>query len=171
MWKEFTKLNTHKWIPMLESLVDNYNDSYHRTIKMKPNQVKNNESKVKITMRVNKNTNSDSKFKVGDFVRISKAKGIFAKGYTFNWSEELFKVKEVKTSVPVSYVLVDTADDPIVGTFYDQELKKTKIPDYARIEKVIKKKVENGQKMIRVKWKGYDNKFNSWVLASQSEKL
>lgn len=171
MWKEFTRLNTQKWIPMLQKLVDSYNDTYHRTIKMKPSQVKNNVDKVRNLLKVDKKENVDSKFKVGDIVRVSKAKGIFEKGYTFNWSEELFKVNTVKTSVPVSYVLVDMGDDPIKGTFYDQELKKTKIPDYARIDKIVQRKVHKGRKMVRVKWKGYDNKFNTWELAKDIEKL
>jgi len=163
MWKEFTRLNTQHWVPLLPELIEKYNNSYHRTIKMKPIEVQKHENKVKVLLRTEKNANSLSKYKVGDIVRVSRSKGIFEKGYKFNWSEELFKVSEVHTSTPVTYSLVDMRNEPIKGTFYNEELKKTKIPDYARIEKVIAKKKVKGQLMLRVKYKGYDNSFNQWI--------
>ena len=98
------------------------------------------------------------KFKVGDRVRISKYKNIFAKGYTPNWSEEVFVIKKVKNTVPWTYVINDLKGEEIMGTFYEKELQKTS-QDQFRIEKVIKRK---GDKMY-VKWKGYDNSFNSWI--------
>ena len=100
----------------------------------------------------------DFKFKVGDHVRISKYKNIFAKGYTPNWSEEVFVIKEVKNTVPWTYVINDLNGEEIIGTFYEKELQKTNQQTF-RIEKVIKRK---GNKLY-VKWKGYDNSFNSWI--------
>ncbi|KAF2345825.1 Chromo domain-like, partial [Trinorchestia longiramus] len=99
--------------------------------------------------------------KTGDIVKISKSKGIFEKGYKFNWSEELFKIKKKISSDPVTYCLEDMAGEEIKGSFYNEELSK--IPNYARIEKVLNKKSINGLTYLRVKWKGYDNRFNSWV--------
>lgn len=171
MWKEFTRLNTHNWLSIIEDLVDNYNNSYHRTIKMKPTEVKNNVDKVKSLLSVDKNANRNSKFKVDDIVRISKSKGIFEKSYKFNWSEELFKVSKVNTSVPVTYSIVDLNNEAIRGTFYNEELKKTKIPDYVRIDKIIARKKVNGVPMIRVKYKGYDNSFNQWIPLSDTQKF
>ena len=100
----------------------------------------------------------DPKFKVGDHVRISKFKNIFTKGYAPNWSEETFVIKTIKNTVPWTYVLNDLNGDKIIGTFYEEELQKTNQKEF-RIEKVIKKK---GNKLY-VKWKGYDNSFNSWI--------
>ena len=93
----------------------------------------------------------DPKFKVGDHVRISKYKNIFAKGYTPNWSEDLF-VSKIKNTVSCTYVINDFNGEEIPGTFYEKELQKTNQQEF-RIEKVVKRK---GDKFF-VKWKGYDN--------------
>ena len=96
----------------------------------------------------------EPKFKVGDHVRISKYKNIFAKGYTQNWSKEVFVVSTIKDTVPWTYVISDLNDEIITGSFYEKELQKTsqEIP-------LIKGK---GNK-LHVKWKGYDNSLNSWI--------
>ena len=100
----------------------------------------------------------DPKFKVGDRVRISKYKNIFAKGYTPNWPEEVFVIKEVKNTIPRTYVINELNAEEIIGAFYEKELQKTNQQRF-RTEKVIKKK---GSKLY-VKWKGYDNSFNGWI--------
>ena len=100
----------------------------------------------------------EPKFKVGDHVRISKYKNIFAKGYTPNWSEEVFVIKKVKNTVPWTYIINDLSDKEIIGTFYEKELQKSNQKEF-RIENVIRKK---GDKLY-VKWKGHDNSFNSWI--------
>ena len=100
----------------------------------------------------------NSKSKVGDHVRISKCKIIFAKGYTPNSSEEVFVIKKVKNTVPWTYVINDLNGEEIIGTFYEKELQKTNQQEF-RIEKVIKRK---GDKLY-VKWKGYDSSSNSWI--------
>ena len=100
----------------------------------------------------------DPKFKVGNHVRISKYKNIFAKRYTPNWSEEVFIVSKIKNTVPWTYVINDLNGEEIIGTFYEKELQKTNQQEF-RIEKVIKRK---GDKLY-VKWKGYDSSFNSWI--------
>ena len=86
-----------------------------------------------------KNNNKDPKFKVGDRVRTSKYKNIFAKGYTPNWSEEVFVIKKVKNTVPWTNVINDLNGEKITGTFYEKELQKTSQEEF-RIEKVIKRK-------------------------------
>ena len=98
----------------------------------------------------------DVKFKVGDSVRISKYKNIFAKGYVPNWSEEVFVVSKIKETVSWTYVIRDPNGEEIVGTFHEKELQKTDQEEF-RIEKVIKRK---GNKLYD-KWKGYDNSFSS----------
>ena len=91
-------------------------------------------------------------------LRISKQKNIFAKGYTPNWSEEAFAVNKIKNIVPWTYVINDLNGEEIIGTFYQKELQKTNQKKF-RIEKVIKRK---GHKLY-IKWKGYNNSFNSCI--------
>ena len=98
------------------------------------------------------------KFKVGGHVRISKYKNISAKGYTPNWSEEVFIINKFKNTVPWTYTISHLNGEKITGSFYKKELQKTN-PEKFRIEKIIEKK---GNKLY-VKWKGYDNSFNSWI--------
>ena len=108
----------------------------------------------------NENSNKkDPKFKVGDHVRISKYKSIFANGYTSNWSEEVFVISNIKNTVPSTYVISDLNGEEITAGFYEKELKKTNQKKKKRIEKVLKSK---GNKLY-VKWKGYHNRFNSWI--------
>ena len=83
--------------------------------------------------------NKDLKYKVGDIVRISKIKNIFAKGYTLNWSEEVFMIENLKTTVPWRYVINDPNGEEIIGTFYEKELQNTNHKIFG-IEKVIKRK-------------------------------
>ena len=131
-----------------------YNNKKYKTIKIKPIDVKDN-----TYIDFNKDVNDNNpKFKVGDHVRISKHKNIFAKSYTRNWSEETFGIKKIKNTVPWTYVVQDLNGEEITGTFYEEELQKIEQQEF-RIEKVIRKK---GDKLY-VKWKGYDNLFYSWI--------
>ena len=89
-------------INKLDDIVNEYNNTYHRTIKMKPVDVEDN-TYIDFEKEVN---DKDPKLKVGDHVRISKYKNIFGKGYTPNWSEEIFVIKKVKNAVPWTYVFM-----------------------------------------------------------------
>ena len=108
-------------------------------------------------MKLPHSNDKDPKFKVVDHVRISKCKNIFAKGYTPNWSEEIFIIKKVKDTTPWTYVINDLNDDEIIGTFSEKELQKTNQQEF-RIGKVIRRK---GDK-LHVKWKVYDSSFLDW---------
>ena len=121
---------------------------------MKPVDVKDN-TYIDFKKEVN---DKDPRFKVGNHARISKYQNIFAKGYTPNWSEEVFVVGKIKNTVPWTYVINDFNDEEIVGTFYKKELHKTNQKEF-KMEKVIKRKDK-----LYVKWKGYDNSFNSWKI-------
>ena len=105
------------YIDKLVDVVNEYNHTYHRTIKMKPIDVKDN-TYIDFGKAVN---DKDSKFKVGNHVRISKYKNIFAKGCTPNWSEEVFVIKKIKDTVPWTYVINDLNGEEIIGTFYEKE--------------------------------------------------
>ena len=154
IYKYMTSISKNVYIDKLDDIVDKYNNTYYTTIKMKPAHVKDN-TYINADKEIN---NKDPKFKVGDRVRISKYKNIFAKWYMPNWSEEVFVIKKVKNTVPWAYVINYLNGEEIMGTFYEKELQKTNQEEF-RIEKVIKRK---GNK-IYVKWKGYNNSFNSWI--------
>ena len=106
----------------LDDIIHKYNNKKHRTIKMKPIDVKGN-TYINFGKEVNDN---DPKFKVDDYMRISKNKNIFAKSYTPNWSEEVFVIKEIKNAVPWTYVINDFNCKKIIGTFYENELQNYK---------------------------------------------
>ena len=143
--KHMTAVSKNVYIDKLDDIVNEYNNTYHRTTKMKPIEVKDN-TYIDSIKEVH---DKDSKFRVGNHVRISKYKNIFPKGYTPNWSEEGFLIKEVKNTVSWTYVINDLNGEEIIETFYQKELQKPNQEEF-RIEKVIKKK---GDKLY-VKWKG-----------------
>ena len=148
-YKYMTSISKNVYINKLDDIVNEYNNTYNTTIKMKPMDVKDN-TYINASKKI---YYKDPKFKVGDRVRISKYQNIFGKGYMPNWSEEVFVIKKVKNTVPWTYGTFG-----IIGTFYEKELQKTNQEEF-RIEKVIKRK---GNK-IYVKWNGYNNSFNSWI--------
>ena len=148
IFKHMTAVSKNVYFDVLDDIVNKYNNTVHRSIKMKP---------IDVTSDSYAEYNEDSnvtkpKFKVGDHVRISKYKNIFAKGYTQNWSEEVFVVSKIKNTVPWTYVVSDLNGEEITGSFYEKELQKTSQEKF-RIEKVLKRK---GDKLY-VKWKGYNN--------------
>ena len=119
--------------------------------------MKSIEIKIK-PIDVTSDSYSKPKFKVGDHVRIWKHEIIFAKGYTQNWPAEVFVVSKIKSTVPWTYVISNLNGEPITGSFYEKELQKTSQERF-RIEEVLKRKGDQSY----VKWKGYDNSFNSWI--------
>ena len=110
IYKYMTSISKNVYIDNLDDVVGEYNNAYHRTIKMKPVDVEDN-TYIDFEKEVN---DKDPKFKVGDHVRISKYKNIFAKGYTPNWSEEVFVIKKVKNAVPWTYVINDLNGEEII---------------------------------------------------------
>ena len=161
IYKNFTLNNNTIWINDLDKLVNEYNNSYHRSIKMKPIDAskKSNENNVRNNLYNFKYTNKKPKFSIGDRVRVSLLKNTFEKSYTSNWSQEIFIIDDIKTSNVHYYFLKDLQGEKIDGSFYEQELLKTKQNDLYIIEKIIKKV---GNKYL-VKWKNYPDKFNSYV--------
>ena len=142
-----TAISKNVYFDVLDDIVNKYNNTVHRTIKMKPIDV-TSDSYAEYNEDSNK---KDLKFKVGDHVRISKYKNIFAKGYTQNWSEEVFVVSKIKDTVLWTYVISDLNGEPIAGSFYEKELQKAS-QEKLRIEKLLKEKVinctSNGKGMV-----------------------
>ena len=115
IYKHMTSISKNVYIDKLDDIVNEYNNTYHNTIKIKPIDVKDN-TYINTDKEIN---DKDPKFKVGDHVRTSKYKNIFAKGFTPNWSEEVFVIKNIKDTVPWTYVINDLNGDEISGTFYE----------------------------------------------------
>ena len=125
VYKHMTTVDKNVYFNVLDDIVDKYNNTYHGSIKMKPKDVTDD------SFVYNEESNKkDSKFKVGDNVRVSS---------------------------PWTYIITDLNVEETMGIFYEKELQKTDQKEF-RSEKVIKKK---GDKLY-VKWKSYDNSFNSW---------
>ena len=151
IYKCMTSISKNVYIDKLYDIVNECDNTYHRTIKMMLIDITyiNTDKEV---------IDKDPKFQVGYHGIISKYKNIFAKDYTPNWSKEIFVIKRVKNTVSWTYLINDLNSEEIIGTLYEKELQKTNKEEF-RIEKVVKKK---GNKLY-VKWKGYNNSFNSWI--------
>ena len=121
LYKHMTATGKNVYYDVLDDVVK-YNNTNHSTIKMKPIDVKNNKR-----VYIDEHNEKHSRFKVGDKVRISKFKNIFAKGYTPNWSKEIFIVDKLNDTVPDTYNLKYLNDEEIIGSFYDQELQITNL--------------------------------------------
>ena len=131
LYKHMTAIGKNVYYDVLDDVVNKYNNTKHSTIKMKPIDVRDTTKSSSLQRNNNKRVYIDehnekrSRFKIGDRVRISKFKNIFAKEYTSNWSKEIFIVDKINDTVPYTYNLKDLNDEEIIGSFYDQELQKT----------------------------------------------
>ena len=177
MWKQFTVQNSTEYISFLPRLVEEYNNTKHRSIGMTPAEAskKKNESSVFLKLYGDLRVKPGlPKYKVGDRVRISKYKrSVFDKGYTPNWTEEIFVVDTVVYTDPITYKLKDLSGEEILGSFYEQELLRSEqsVDGPFRIEKVIRKNPKGKNTKVLVKWSGYPEKFNSWVDAKDLKDL
>jgi hypothetical protein len=171
MWRYFTEKQTNKWIDIIDDLIDSYNNTYHSSIKIEPINVNlENEDKIYENLYGFKKNEGDSsflkkfKFSFGDFVRLSKIKKTFEKGYTRNFTREVFQVDKIKATNPVSYNLVDMKSEKLIGSFYEQELQKVENKQRAFvIDKILKTKISKNKKLYFVSWKDYSSENNSWV--------
>jgi hypothetical protein len=160
MYKYFTANNTRRYIDVLDNMVKIYNNTVHHSIKMTPVEASltKNEGIVNYNLYGTQTPLGSPKYKVGDRVRITVKKGVFDKGYTPRWTEEVFSISKVQYTDPPTYKIKDSAGEEMIGTFYEQELQVIE-QEVFRIEKVIRSK---GDKSL-VKWLGYPESCNSWV--------
>jgi hypothetical protein len=165
-----TAKKSNGFIDVLQKIVDAYNETEHSTIGMAPNEVgDHNQSEVFDELYEAKGPvavwqGKKTPLEIGDVVRIAKARGAFERGYTPNWTKELFKISLVVADVrPVVYRLVDMSGEAIQGTFYRQELQKVKDKKVYDVEKVMRTRKKGTKKQYLIKWMGYPDTFNSWV--------
>ena len=155
--------DSNRYIDVIQDIVKGYNRSFHRTLKMAPSEVsENNLPKKKLEERKTLKT----PLKKGDFIRIQRKKGHWEKGATSNWTREVFKISRVKrTPSTFIYRIEDLLGEPISSVHYPAEVMKVSEPKLYKVEKVIKSRVnpKTKRKELFVKWLGYSDKFNSWI--------
>ena len=176
MWKFFTANNTYRYLDVLDDLLFAYNHTKHRTIGMPPADVKV-EHEEELWKRMYPNYGDAStvakKAKLGDPIRLSRAKQTFERGYVPNWTEEIFKISGLsKGANKMVYKVRDWLGEPIQGVFYPEEVQRVvRQPDKKfAIEKILKKKKVGRALTYLVKWQGLPEKFNSWVSAKDVDK-
>jgi Integrase core domain/Chromo (CHRromatin Organisation MOdifier) domain len=165
LYRYFTAKHTNRWIDVLQSLINTYNKSFHRTIGMAPNDVTSDNAQQVAERMYPLKVVPKFKFQLGDTVRITIYKHVFVKGYIQNWTNEVYTISERHESNPPTYTITDLVGEEIKGRFYEQELQmvvKTEEDEYI-VEKVLKTRKRNGRLEHYVKWYGYDDKFNSWT--------
>jgi len=191
LYRYFTHQNTKRWVDVIQPLVNAINNSLNSSIGMRPVDVNfdnaiylKNKLKANAKQKFNKRKYNLQHFKVGDMVRIEKYKHAFEKGYSPNFTYEIFSVCMVRTSTrPITYKLIDTKGNILDGWFYSQELSLVRVPKKSQtgrinninrhvqrddeqtwtIEKIINHKKKHGVDYSYVKWKGFEDKFNSWI--------
>lgn len=165
MWRYLTSENTLSYVDVLPELVYGYNHAYHRSIGISPVQVTpGNEEQVWQRLYGEDKKRLKFRYRVGDSVRISKARSTFSKGYEKGWTEEIFTISRQLKQNPVVYKLSDYEGKQLDGTFYEPELQQVlKTSDVYTIEKIISKRKRGKKLWYYVKWLGYPKSMNSWV--------
>ena len=115
---------------------------------------------------VAKDSTDKAKFKVGDYVRISRIKNVFEKSAYANWTRAIYRVREIKHTQPVTYLLTEHDGEPIDGGFYAEELQLTDAPEEFEVEAILKERKVKGKKQYFVKWLGYEHSADSWIDAN-----
>ena len=161
-----------RFIDKLGDMVSAYNHTKHSSTGFAPVEV-NRANAEEVFVRLyekGKCRERSALFDKGNHVRITKARGVFDRGYTPNWTREIFVVDRVlRWNHPVVYTLVDLAGEPVLGTFYHQELQRVEKPTVFNIERVIRWRGRGPQREALVKWEGYPESMNSWVPESDFE--
>lgn len=170
LWKIFTQREKYVFTDgTLQDVVDAYNHTYHRSIKMRPIDVTQDR-----VLEVYNNLYHNAEFwrgdkshtiKVGDYVRISREKGRYEKGYHWNWSEEIYRVIKIIRHPVAVYELEDLDGDMLKGRFYKEELQKVKKPDKFKIAYIVDTKGKGARRQQLVHWRGYPVKSRSWIPA------
>ena len=162
MFKLLTKTQTHRWIDVLQKVMDTYNSKRHSVIKMSPNEAWKHPNEIIDDEAYDGDVEEEDekpRFKLGDYVRVSRVKGTFEKGFDMSFTPEVFQISGINHTHPVTYQLTDMKREPLEGTFYEQEMKLTKLKNYALVESVLERK----KGKVKVKYMGWPDEFNEWL--------
>ena len=173
LYKYFTANGTHRYIDVIQPLIDRYNSTKHRSIGFTPSDARKPSNHQQVfknlySKKVKQFLHKKPKFEEGDKVRLAVKKDRFEKAYIINWSDKIYTIKEIKHTNPTTYTVEDDKGKEHKGAFYEQELQKTNV-DYFRIEKILKYKKINGKQYALVKWMEYDE--NTWEPVEEIQKL
>lgn len=162
MYREFTTNKSYRWYDMLDDLTRVYNNNVHRTISMKPADVRYEHREQLQKIYAAKHATQKRRkvrFEIGDCVRVSGQKMDFEKSFTPNWSSELFYVIKINNTLPVTYQLADSDGISIAGCYYTEELSKTSFPNLYLVKKIIRKGTGSRAKQVLVKLHGLSNEY------------
>ena len=167
LWRYFTYSKSSRFLHILPKIIKSYNNTYHRSIKMTPNEV-NNQNKDKVWQNLYGNSviprNKTKPYKIGDCVRISKTRRVFDKGYKPSWTDELFWITLILNTQPTTYLIKDYNGDEIEGSFYKEELQKVAEKEEYEIEEILgERKIGKNRYEVLVSWRGYPASFNSYI--------
>jgi Integrase core domain len=182
LYKYFTHFGKQRYIDIIQKLVETYNNTVHSAIGRKPKEVNSDNLREVYEYlysgkgrykKLKMNPKETPKFKIGDHVKISASKLHFAKGYQPNFSHEYFVVSKVILRIPTVYRLKDSTGEKITGVWYETELQSVKIDGSTefRIDKILETQGKGRNRRLFVKWKGWPNKFNSWILEKELKNL
>lgn len=172
MWREFTEFQTNNWVSRQSKLLEWYNHKEHSGIGNRTpySMSEYPDDEVRLDVCIDK-AQRDPKLKLRDVVRVSRAKGIFEKGYTANWSQEQFTIVRRRMGScdePPVYYLRDHRMNEIKGAFYEEELQLVKYPQVYLVEKVLVH--DKKKKQMFIKWLGFNDTHNSWIPAGDTIK-
>lgn len=179
IWGYMRHEKKYRYIDVLQKLVDSYNNTTHRSTRMKPIEVTRGHVERRLWWHLYKPTDQYKKgqrtkrkhtIKVDDYVRISQMPDTFERAHTEKWTREIFRVRQLFRRVGLpKYRLVDLTGEELKGTYYEGELQKVSYSDEEpfEVEALLEEKKVGKNKQILVKWKGWPNKFNSWVNAQE----
>ena len=157
-------------IPVLSKLMETYNNRKHRMTGFSPNEADKDDESTHLAIRLRQSKEQEKikprpiKFKVGDKVRISKIKGKFGRGYQPSTQLEIFRIYQIKNKSKIPMYVLESNDgnEILEGAFYDFELTKV-TEDLFCIEKILKTETKKGKTRHYVKWKGFNDSYNSWI--------
>lgn len=175
LYKYFYEKQTLRYADILKDIVSSYNNTIHGSIKMAPAAVTRDNSMELydrvylpiLTKRAHQKV--DYAFEIGDLVRLARWRTPFGRGYDEQYTEEIFKIRNRIPSDPPRYKVQDLLQEPVLGSFYEQELLRIHADHeddiLFKIERVISSKKVRGEKYSLIKWYGYAPKFNSYIKA------
>lgn len=164
LYVAMAKAGSQRWVDLVNKVVEDYNNTKHRTIKLAPNQVNKSNEKMLLDTVYNYNRElAKPRFAKNQQVRVSKKKFVFSRSFFPTWTEQIYIIDGINAKYPITYTLKTLDDKKVEGTFYESELQKVQNPDILLIEKILQKK----GKLAKVRWAGYDSSFDSWIKLSE----
>ena len=175
MYKYMARYETRKYIDVLPDIIKSINNRYHRIIKMTPNEAEMDANYDLVLDNLStyyNRTPSIQKFNIGDRVRMKRQKAHFERGYDQTFTEEQFRIRQIHSNKPVHmYSLSEWDGTPLIGTFYAHELQKVTAEEAFKVNQQLRRRIRRGIQEVFVSWKGWPDKYNSWIPAAQLQPI